>query len=167
MNKTILVTGVAGFIGSNTAEYLLKRGDAVIGIDNYDTYYSPSRKDSNLKEVQDNIGEISNLTVIRGDIRQQGLLVDIFRTNKIDAIVHLAALAGVRASIDSPHIYYDVNLGGTLNLLDAAKNNGIGNFVFASTSSVYGDTDIIPFVETDKCDRPLAPYPASKLDSVI
>src|SRR5262249_10917243 len=97
-----------------------------------------------------------------GDIRDENLLRRLFAEYRFDAVIHLAAMAGVRASIDDPHLYMDVNLVGTLNLLEAARRHKLGNFVLASTSSVYGDTKHIPFAEPDPCDRPLAPNAASK-----
>ena len=102
--------------------------------------------------------------LIVGDIRDRALVRKIVGSG-LDAIIHLAAMAGVRVSVEDPWLYYDVNLTGTLNLLDAARECGRPNFVFASTSSAYGATKAVPFVETDPCDRPLAPYPASKRSS--
>ena len=162
VSQTILVTGAAGFIGSHTAEALLARGDRVIGLDDFNTYYDPERKRSNLREVRESVGEDCPLDIREGDFRDRDMLKELFASCDIDAIVHLGAMAGVRASMYDPHLYLDVNLTGTLNLLDCARDHEVGNFVFASTSSVYGATKVIPFVETDMCDRPLAPYPASK-----
>jgi UDP-glucuronate 4-epimerase len=173
MGKTILVTGAAGFIGSHAAAALLARGDTVVGLDNLNDYYDPARKRANLAEVEagrPRTAQAGTFTFVEGDIRDRELLTRLFQDQRIDAVVHLAAMAGVRASIDDPHLYIDVNLVGTLNLLDAVAGRlGVRpsgarrpNFVFASTSSVYGETKKIPFLETDVCDRPLAPYPASK-----
>ncbi len=173
MSKTILVTGVAGFIGSHVAQALLARGDTVVGLDNLNDYYDPARKQANLEEVQRNTHYTSRFIFIKGDIRDRNLVSQVFAKYHFDAIIHLAAMAGVRASIEDPAFYYDVNLNGTLVLLDAAvgrlhpnpqhrTNNLHPIFVFASTSSVYGATQQIPFVETDPCNQPLAPYPASK-----
>lgn len=141
---------------------LLQRGDIVIGVDNMNDYYNPARKYDNLKVIQDSAIGSNQFTFFQGDIRDQSLLNQIFTCFRFDSIVHLAAMAGVRASIDDPQYYYDVNLLGTLNLLNKARDFHVPNFVFASTSGVYGATRTIPFVETDHCDRPLAPYPASK-----
>lgn len=160
LRKAVLVTGAAGFIGSHVAEAFLKRGDLVVGLDNLNSYYDPQRKRDNLAEVECSAPE--SFDFVKGDIRNQNLLTRLFEDYDFDAVVHLAAMAGVRASIENPCLYYDVNLTGTLSLLSAAKDLGIDSFVFASTSSVYGNTKQIPFVETDVCDRPLAPYPASK-----
>jgi UDP-glucuronate 4-epimerase len=173
MPKTILVTGAAGFIGSHTAAALAARGDAVVGLDNLNSYYDPARKRANLAEVDAELkgrGSSGSITFVEGDIRDQALLVRLFEAHRFECVIHLAAMAGVRASMDDPHLYVDVNLTGTLNLLDAAAGRLPGpskperrpNLVFASTSSVYGATKQIPFLETDPCDRPLAPYPASK-----
>lgn len=173
MGKTILVTGAAGFIGSHTAATLLARGDAVVGLDNLNDYYDPARKRANLAEVDAGRARLAHagpFTFIEGDIRDRALVARVFEGHRFDAVAHLAAMAGVRSSIDDPHLYFDVNLVGTLNLLDATvgrpgkgrQDGSRPNFVFASTSSVYGATKQIPFAETDPCDRPLAPYPASK-----
>jgi UDP-glucuronate 4-epimerase len=160
--KTILVTGAAGFIGSHAAQALLTRGDVVVGLDNLNDYYSPDRKRANLDEVRAVVPDPSLFHFVEGDIRDRDLLVRLCHEYRFDALVHLAAMAGVRVSIEDPYLYYDVNLIGTLALLDAARDHDIDQFVLASTSSVYGNTDIVPFVEGDICDRPLAPYPASK-----
>jgi UDP-glucuronate 4-epimerase len=162
MSKTILVTGAAGFIGSHVAQMLLKRGDTVIGLDNLNSYYDPARKRENLVEVQKTPDATGKFRFIEGDIRDRPLLVGIFNADKPDSVVHLAAMAGVRVSIEDPYLYFDVNLTGTLNLLNEARDHKTANFVVASTSSVYGATKQIPFIETDPCDRPLAPYAASK-----
>jgi UDP-glucuronate 4-epimerase len=162
VSNRILVTGGAGFIGSHVSEALLLRGDSVVILDNFNDYYDPERKKSNLDELEQGRASSGSLTVIEGDIRDRGLLGRLFVQNGFDAVVHLAAMAGVRASLAAPHLYYDVNLTGTLNLLEACRETAVNRFVFASTSSVYGDTKTIPFVETDPCDRPLAPYAASK-----
>lgn len=162
MNEAILVTGAAGFIGSHVAQALLARGDGVIGLDNLNDYYDPARKRANLEQIESDHHRASRFTFIYGDIRDRALLSQLFNEHPVDTIAHLAAMAGVRASVEDPHLYFDVNLVGTLNLLDAARDHRVESFVFASTSSVYGNTRQIPFLETDVCDRPLAPYPASK-----
>lgn len=178
MSKTVLVTGAAGFIGSHAAQTLASRGDRVIGLDNLNDYYDPARKRANLEEVRKALtttNQAENFNFVEGDIRDQKLVAELFASNTFDAIVHLAAMAGVRVSIDNPHLYYDVNVTGTLNLLDAAVGRTAGNesskkkpnFVFASTSSAYGNTKQVPFVEQDSADRPLAPYAASKRGSEL
>ncbi len=173
MSKTILVTGAAGFIGSHTVEALVARGDRVIGLDNLNDYYDPARKRANIQEISkaaETNSKGGSFTFVRGDIRDQQTVKEVFAVHKFDGVAHLAAMAGVRASMDNPHVYYEVNVTGTLNLLDAAIGR-VGPqatlaskpiFVFASTSSVYGNTQQIPFLEDDNCDRPLAPYAASK-----
>jgi UDP-glucuronate 4-epimerase len=160
--KTILVTGAAGFIGSHTACTLLERGDVVVGLDNLNDYYDPARKRSNLDEIRSVRGAPERFTFVEGDIRNRELVRALFEKHRFTAVAHLAAMAGVRVSVEDPWLYYDVNLTGTLNLLDAAREHGNANFVLASTSSAYGNTKQVPFLETDSADRPLAPYPASK-----
>jgi UDP-glucuronate 4-epimerase len=159
--RRVLVTGGAGFIGSHTADALLARGDHVTILDNFNDYYDPSRKRKNVEEVRSNKPAHAELEVVEGDLRDRELVSRVIG-NGFDAIVHLAAMAGVRASVENPWLYYDVNLTGTLNLLEAARVSGKPNFVFAGTSSAYGATKIVPFIETDPSDHPLAPYPASK-----
>ncbi|HKO51788.1 MAG TPA: GDP-mannose 4,6-dehydratase [Polyangiaceae bacterium] len=160
--RTFLVTGAAGFIGSHTAIRLLERGDHVVGLDNFNDYYAPSRKRANLEDVHATARTSGTFTFVEGDIRDRALLAELFQSHALSGVAHLAAMAGVRSSVENPWLYYDCNLTGTLNLLDAAHRYNNPNFVFASTSSAYGNTKLIPFVETDTADRPLAPYPASK-----
>lgn len=146
MSKNILVTGAAGLIGSHVAQALLALGDSVVGLDNLNDYYDPARKRANLSEIRNSNSEIRNFHFIKGDIRDRALISRLFTEYRFDAIVHLAAMAGVRVSIKDPAIYYDVNLNGTLVLFDAAVGRLTSNlqranlptFVFASTSSVYG-----------------------------
>ena len=155
---TYLVTGGAGFIGSHVAEKLLRRGERVVVIDNFNDYYDPTIKQRNAEQLRD----YDNCDMIEGDIRDVALVDRLFAEQGITHVAHLAAMAGVRESVRQPRLYLDVNLTGTLNLLEAAKCANIQQFVLASTSSVYGKTEILPFVETDTADRPLAAYPASK-----
>jgi UDP-glucuronate 4-epimerase len=161
MTLTVLLTGAAGFIGSHTAEALAARGERVIGLDNFNPYYDPRRKHANVAEVAAAVPN-GDFRLIEGDLRDKALVERLFAEHRFDVVVHLAAMAGVRASADDPVTYYDVNLGGTLALLEAARAYGNGRFVFASTSSAYGTTTRVPFREDDPADRPLAPYPASK-----
>lgn len=144
MGKTILVTGAAGFIGSHVAQKLLARGDAVVGLDNLNSYYDPARKRANLADIERTMPERGRFSFTEGDIRDRNLLAKLFAAHRFDAVVHLAAMAGVRVSIEDPHLYYDVNLTGTLNLLIEARDRKIANFVLASTSSVYVATKQIP-----------------------
>lgn len=156
---SLLVTGAAGFIGSHLAERLCRRGDEVIGLDNFNDYYDPARKRANEKRLS----AYPNFRMIEADIRDRERMFQLFDTESITAVAHLAAMAGVRNAVTHPDLYVNVNLNGTQNLLDAARVvGGVNNFVFASTSSVYGNTTQIPFVETDPCDRPLQPYAAAK-----
>ncbi len=159
MGRTILVTGAAGFIGSHTTIALLRRGDRVVGFDNFNDYYDPARKRQNIEAIRAVGGDF---VLIEGDIRDLRLVERVFSQHPFHAVAHLAAMAGVRVSVEDPWLYYDVNVTGTLNLLEAARRSSNPNFVFASTSSAYGRTEKVPFVETDTADRPLAPYPASK-----
>jgi UDP-glucuronate 4-epimerase len=170
LSKTYLVTGAAGFIGSHVAERLLGRGDSVVGLDNLNDYYDSNFKRRNLEEISSRGAQDERFVFIHGDIRDRDLVQGLFGKQCFDAVIHLAAMAGVRASIDDPYLYNDVNLTGTLVLLDAAIGR-LGSrplsgsptpFVLATTSSVYGATQQIPFTETDTCDRPMAPYAASK-----
>jgi UDP-glucuronate 4-epimerase len=158
---TILVTGAAGFIGSHAASAFLARGERVIGLDNFDGYYDPARKRANVAEVMAE-ARSGAFTMVEGDLRDREMVARLFRDHALTSVVHLGAMAGVRTSCEEPQVYFDVNVGGTLNLLDAARANGSPNLVFASTSSVYGASPRVPFVEDDPADRPLAPYPASK-----
>ncbi|MEZ4288150.1 MAG: SDR family NAD(P)-dependent oxidoreductase [Polyangiales bacterium] len=157
-----IVTGAAGFIGSHVCDRLLLRGDRVVGVDNLNDYYDPERKKRNLQEISDGASDPSKFEFVREDLRNEKAMHALVERVRPDSIVHLGAMAGVRASIDDPELYIDVNLKGTMHLLEAARRYGNPRIVFASTSSVYGPTETIPFVETDAADRPLAPYPASK-----
>jgi len=162
VSKTILVTGAAGFIGSHVTHAFLERGDRVVGVDNLNDFYAPERKRANLDELRQNGVGGKQFTFVEADLRNRGLADRLLSENTFDAIVHLAGMGGVRNSIEEPRLYFAVNLESTLDLLEAARRRPVENFVFASTSSVYGATERIPFVETDPCDRPLAPYAASK-----
>lgn len=153
-----LVTGGAGFIGSHVAEKLLQRGESVIILDNFNDYYDPSIKRRNVESL----GQYDKATVVDGDIRDNAGLRALFDQHGITHIAHMAAMAGVRGSVNQTPLYMDVNLTGTMNLYEAARDYQIRQFVFASTSSVYGKTNTLPFIETDSADRPLASYPASK-----
>jgi UDP-glucuronate 4-epimerase len=163
VTKSILLTGAAGFIGSNTAVCLLRRGDRVLALDNLNDYYSPEFKRRNVREIERESGAAGRFEFVEGDIRDRALLARLFARERFDAVLNLAAMAGVRASVEDPYLYYDVNLTGTLNLLEEVRRaQNPPNFVLASTSSAYGRTSASPFVETAAADLPLAPYPASK-----
>ncbi len=155
---TYLITGGAGFVGSHVAEALLQRDERVLVIDNFNDYYDPAIKRGNAARL----GAYKQLKLIEGDIRDAALLERLFAAEGITHVAHLAAMPGVRASIEQARLYMDVNLTGTLNLLEASKIHQVKQFVLASTSSVYGKTAILPFIESDTADRPLAAYPASK-----
>ena len=161
MPRTLLLTGAAGFIGSHAAVALATRGDRVVGLDSFDPYYDPARKRANVREISEE-ARGGSFELVEGDVRDRELVERLFAQHRFDGVVHLAAMAGVRASVDDPYTYYDVNLTGALVLLDAARRHGTDSFVFASTSSAYGATTRLPFTEDDPADRPLAPYPASK-----
>lgn len=154
----ILVTGCAGFIGSHVAEALLKRGDFVIGVDNLNDYYNVKFKKENLEILK----KYPGFVFYKADICDYKGLKKIFEKEMPDKVVHLAARAGVRPSIENPFIYEETNIKGTLNLLELAKQAKVKSFVFASSSSVYGNQKKIPFSETDNVDNPISPYAASK-----
>lgn len=151
----ILLTGTAGFIGSTLAERLCGEGHSVIGIDNFDPYYSKEKKEDNLKDLLSN----GNFEFREGDIRDKAFLESL---PEFDLVVHIAAKAGVRPSIENPGAYMDVNIMGTQNLLELCKTRGCKKFVFASSSSVYGVNPQIPWSE-DMHLQPISPYASSKL----
>lgn len=156
--QTILVTGSAGFIGMHTAKALLERGDRVVGVDNFSDYY-----DVSLKEARNKILEnFANFKLERGDITDLRFVQRVLQDNKIDKVCHLAAQAGVRHSLENPHLYIQVNLVGFVNLIEEVKKAGIKTFVFASSSSVYGDNKKIPFSVQDRTDTPISLYAATK-----
>ena len=152
-----LVTGVAGFFGSNLAEHLLAAGHEVIGIDNFNDYYSPAIKEYNIREFKDN----ANFKLYREDITNAEKLNEIFSTEKPEAVFHLAAWAGVTYSIDYPNIYVKNNVEGTVNIAEASVKNKVKNLIYASSSSVYGSNPT-PFVETMPITDPKSPYPVTK-----
>ncbi|MFA6215976.1 MAG: NAD-dependent epimerase/dehydratase family protein [Patescibacteria group bacterium] len=154
----ILVTGVAGFIGSQAAKALMAKGDEVIGIDNFNSYYDPKLKEDRVNEFL----KSDNFKLYRLDISDFEKLKTVFAENKIDKICHLAAQAGVRYSLTNPGVYIKSNISGTHNLLELAKEFKVTKFIFASSSSVYGGNEKIPFAETDPVDRPISLYAATK-----
>ncbi len=150
-----LITGGAGFIGSHVGEALLARGDSLTVLDNFNRFYDPAIKRSN-------IALLKGAQLIEGDIRDQGLVGELFASQRFDGVVHLAAMAGVRPSLLDPLLYEDVNVRGSLILLEAARRQPGLRFVFASSSSVYGANERVPFSETDDIHRPVSPYAATK-----
>ena len=156
--RTYLITGGAGFIGSSLTEKLLNEGNKVIAIDNFCDFYNPSIKENNVKEFLNN----SNYTLYILDIRSNADITKIFNENKIDVVVHLAAMAGVRPSIENPVLYQEVNCMGTQNILETMKENNVSNLVMASSSSVYGNTKEVPFSEDMVVDFAISPYAATK-----
>ncbi len=154
----ILVTGGAGFIGSAVTKRLVERGDTVTILDNFNDYYDPRLKRDRVAVFLKGI----DFKLYEGDIRDGKLVEQIFETEKIEKVVHLAAMAGVRNSINNPLLYADVNVLGTIVLLEAARKRGVQNFVYASSSSVYGGNEKIPFSESDPVESPVSPYAASK-----
>ena len=158
--KTILVTGGAGFIGSHLCERLLGEDHSVVCFDNFDSYYDPNIKIRNVEEINKKFPGL--FTVVTGDIRNGHHLTDTFKKNRIDVVFHLAARAGVRPSIADPLLYEDVNLKGTVTLLEVCKTFDMENFIFASSSSVYGENQRVPFSETDLDIQPISPYGATK-----
>lgn len=157
--KRILITGGAGFIGSHTARALLARGDNVTLLDDFNNRYDPRLKEMRVRSMF-----TDGLTppVVRGDIRDQALVEILFQEKKFHQVIHLAAWASVQPSIANPHVYVEVNLDGTVNILEAARKNGVENIVFASSSSVYGGLSEVPFKETANITRPISPYAATK-----
>lgn len=156
-NRKILVTGNAGFIGSNLTKKLLALGYQVIGIDNFNDYYNPKIKEKNIAEYK------TNFKQYRLDILDKDKLELVFDKEKPQIIIHLAARAGVRPSLSNPKLYFQVNVTGTKNLLDLAKKYSVKQFIFASSSSVYGNQKKIPFSESDKLGKPVSPYAETKL----
>lgn len=160
--SNVLVTGAAGFIGSNVVDALLATGQyEVYCVDNFDPYYDPRIKLDNLRKASAD----SHYHFIELDLRvtSPAILVNLFKQTRFDAIIHLAARAGVRPSIDNPVLYYDVNVKGTIHLLDYARQAGINRFLFASSSSVYGTNPNLPWKESDPLLEPISPYAATKI----
>ncbi|MDO4382298.1 MAG: SDR family NAD(P)-dependent oxidoreductase [Clostridia bacterium] len=156
--KTYLITGGAGFIGSSLSERLIKEGNRVVAIDNFCDFYNPTIKENNVKELIKN----SNFKLYRNDIRDRESVKKIFEENNIDIVMHLAAMAGVRPSIENPVLYQDVNCMGTQNILEEMKAHNVKNLVMASSSSVYGNCKEVPFKENMIVDFAISPYAATK-----
>lgn len=153
----IVVTGGAGFIGSHLCEAVLRDGHDVITLDNFDDFYDPSVKHRNLETAITH----PRFTLVEGDVRDEHVVSEVVGS-EVDVVVHLAARAGVRPSIRQPLLYTDVNVHGTTVLLEACRREGVGKFVFGSSSSVYGNNRKIPFAESDNVDQPISPYAATK-----
>lgn len=155
--KTVLVTGAAGFIGSNVVPLLLQDGYRVIGVDNFDDTYDPAFKEENVAHIED-----ANFELVRLDIRDRTALTELFERTRPTLIVHLAAKADTRAAVENPYPYIENNITGTINLLEVAKEFGVENFVMASSSSVYGNDTEVPLKESSVAGRPISPYGATK-----
>jgi len=160
--KKVLVTGGAGFIGSNVAEYLLSRGDDVVIIDEMNDYYDVTIKEANLRLLEESYPEEGRLKIYRGDICDEDLMEQIFQTEQPKWVCHMAARAGVRPSIQDPFVYIHSNIKGTTQLMELSHKYGVENFVFASSSSVYGGSKSTFFSEDENVDNPVSPYAASK-----
>jgi UDP-glucuronate 4-epimerase len=158
MRGTVLVTGAAGFIGSHLGERLVARGDRVVGLDDLNAFYDPAIKRRNVRGLLAGGG----FELVEGDIRDADLVARLFREHRPDSVVHLAAMAGVRPSLRDPVLYHDVNCTGTAVMLQAARDAGVGRFVFGSSSSVYGGNEKVPFHEDDDVSGPVSPYAATK-----
>ncbi len=152
-----VVTGAAGFIGSHVSEALLEAGWRVTGIDSFDNFYEPSVKRRNITACLKH----DRFALVEADIRDADTMDGVLGES-VDVVVHLAARAGVRPSIQQPVLYQDVNVGGTCILLEAARKHSISRFIFASSSSIYGNNKKVPFAESDKVDHPISPYAATK-----
>jgi UDP-glucuronate 4-epimerase len=154
----VLVTGAAGFIGSHTAHRLLDRGDTVVGLDNLNEYYDVTLKHARLARLTGKAG----FTFAKVDLADAAGMAELFRRERFDRVVHLAAQAGVRYSIEAPQTYVDSNITGTLNVLEGCRHNGVGHLVYASTSSVYGANTRMPFSVHQAATHPLSFYAATK-----
>ncbi len=158
MGQHVLLTGGAGFIGSHVTRRLLERGDRVTVLDDFNDFYDPARKRVNVAPWLSHPG----YGLVEGDIRDANLVETLFRDRRFDGVIHLAARAGVRPSLREPILYEDVNCIGTLRLLEAARHHGPRNFVFGSSSSVYGINTKVPFAEADEVNQPISPYATTK-----
>ncbi|MBV1930799.1 MAG: NAD-dependent epimerase [Porticoccaceae bacterium] len=160
----VLVTGAAGFIGSHVALRLLARGDEVVGLDNLNDYYDVSLKEARLHRVESagSEPEAGEFSFVKMDIADRGGIEQLFGDEKFDRVVHLAAQAGVRYSIENPHAYIDSNIVGFMNILEGCRHNDVAQLTYASSSSVYGANETLPFSVHDNVDHPLSLYAASK-----
>lgn len=158
MTAHVLLTGGAGFIGSHLTRRLLGRGDRVTVLDDFNDFYDPLRKRANITSFL----ERSEYDLVEGDIRDAELVNELFQRSSFDIVVHLAARAGVRPSLQEPILYEDTNCIGTLRLLEAARKWGPDTFIFGSSSSVYGINEKVPFAEADEINQPISPYATTK-----
>jgi UDP-glucuronate 4-epimerase len=158
MRMKVLVTGAAGFIGSHVAHRLLDRGGTVVGLDNLNAYYDPTLKEARIARLTPKKG----FSFVRLDLSDAAGMTELFRREKFDRVVHLAAQAGVRYSLEAPQAYVDSNITGTLNVLEGCRHNGVQHLVFASTSSVYGANTRMPFSVHQAATHPLSFYAATK-----
>jgi UDP-glucuronate 4-epimerase len=156
--RTVLITGGAGFIGSHLAESLLARERRVVVLDNFDTFYAPDVKRRNVAAAK----RSPAYRLVEGDIRDRAALDAVLGSEPFETVIHLAARAGVRPSIEEPELYTDVNLNGTTTILEACRRHGVGTLLFGSSSSVYGNNPKVPFSEDDPVDHPVSPYAATK-----
>jgi len=154
----ILVTGGAGFIGSHLCEHLLKMNHQVVCVDNFNSFYDPVIKERNISSVKNN----KEFSLFKADIRNRNELSDIFKKSRPELIIHLAAMPGVRPSIENPFLFFDVNVTGTLVVLETMRSFGINKMIFASSSSVYGNNSKVPFSESDPVENQISPYASSK-----
>jgi len=152
-----LVTGAAGFIGARTSEMLIEQGHTVVGIDNMNDAYDPKMKDYRLKRLQ----ALDGFRFHRDDVSEKSV-IDLFKDEKLDGVIHLAARAGVRFSVDNPWVFLETNVMGTLNMLEVCRQFGCKKFIMASTSSIYGENPPYPTPETASSSEPMQPYAASK-----
>ncbi|MBD3586655.1 NAD-dependent epimerase [Salinimonas sp. HHU 13199] len=157
----VLVTGAAGFIGSHVSMYLLERGDEVVGLDNLNDYYDPTLKDARLERINA-LPSADNFRFVKMSVEDREGMEALFAKEKFDKVVHLAAQAGVRYSIENPHAYIDSNIVGFMNILEGCRHNEIKHLVYASSSSVYGANESMPFAVEDNVDHPMSLYAASK-----
>lgn len=154
----ILVTGTAGFIGSHVASKLLDRGDEVIGVDNMNSYYDVALKEARLQRVAAKRGYVH----VKADLADRRAIEDVFRTHRPNRVINLAAQAGVRYAAENPHVYVESNVTGFLHILEGCRHNGVEHLVYASTSSVYGANQTLPFSESASTEHPLTLYAATK-----
>lgn len=157
----VLITGAAGFIGSHLSEALLSRGTSVIGVDNFDPFYEASLKHENLGDIRAH-RRGGSFDLIEADIRDDSVMFDVFERRRPSGVIHIAARAGVRPSIEDPVGYADVNVRGTSVVLEAARRVGVERMLIASSSSVYGNNEKVPFSEEDLVEHPISPYAATK-----